>query len=167
MAKSNQSIWFSKLNTELYHSPQTKRQAMKHRFKKVDPTWSNSNLSYPIRSESKTQLTSNTLEKDNENEELGKNHLEAINGEKAAKDAFLETRTQHYHVILFIHGDWFTFGFTNRSTETNRDTDRERKLGFRGYQVKSFSTFDLYRIYSHTLLFEEETGERKRKMLCL
>jgi len=45
------------------------------------------------------------LENDNENEELGKNHLEAINGEKAAKDAFLETRTQHYHVILFIHGD--------------------------------------------------------------
>jgi hypothetical protein len=46
------------------------------------------------------------LENDIGNEELGKKpHLEAVNGEKAAKDAFFETRTQHYHVILFIHGD--------------------------------------------------------------
>lgn len=32
-------------------------------------------------------------------------NLEAINGEKTAKDAFLETGTQHYHIILLIHRD--------------------------------------------------------------
>lgn len=32
-------------------------------------------------------------------------NLEAINRQKTAKDAFFETGTQHYHIILFIHGD--------------------------------------------------------------
>ena len=38
-------------------------------------------------------------------EERERNDLKAINGEKTAKDAFLETSTQHNDVILFIHGD--------------------------------------------------------------
>jgi hypothetical protein len=32
-----------------------------------------------------------------------KKDLEAINGEKTTEDAFLETSTQYYHIILFIH----------------------------------------------------------------
>lgn len=37
--------------------------------------------------------------------QIEKENLEAVNGEKTAKNAFLETSTQHYHVILFIHRD--------------------------------------------------------------
>ncbi|MEI4872588.1 hypothetical protein Q8G47_28055, partial [Klebsiella pneumoniae] len=31
-------------------------------------------------------------------------NLEAVNGEETAEDAFLETSTEHYNIIFFIHG---------------------------------------------------------------
>jgi hypothetical protein len=93
---------------------------------------------------------------------LKKPYLEAINGEKTAEDAFLETRTQHYHIILFIHGDLFTFGFTDRSSQTNRDTKRERRLWFQA----TASILSQYVIYIFILLFADGR-ERERMMLCL
>lgn len=34
----------------------------------------------------------------------GGGYLEAIDGEQAAEDAFLEAGAEHNHIILFIHG---------------------------------------------------------------
>ena len=37
-------------------------------------------------------------------EEEEKEDLESVNRKKTAEDAFLETSSQHYGIVLFIHG---------------------------------------------------------------
>lgn len=49
--------------------------------------------------------------------------LEPVNGEKTAEDALLETCSENYHVVLFIHGE--------KEREIDREIERsERKRRF-------------------------------------
>lgn len=57
----------------------------------------------------------------------GGTYLEAIDGEEAAEDAFLEAGAEHYHVVLFIHGWRRTKERRNREPTEEREAAAKRE----------------------------------------
>ena len=60
--------------------------------------------------------------------EKKKENLEAVNGEKTAKNAFLETSTQHYHIILFLQRDEIPISDPNANTRREKEMVRVLSL---------------------------------------
>lgn len=50
----------------------------------------------------------------------GRCDLQAVNGEKTAEDAFFETRSQHYDIILFIHCLLASLIWTDQTSHNSR-----------------------------------------------